>query len=68
MDINPAQKAAVIVAHPDDEALWCGGLILSNPETAWFIATCCRKSDPDRSTKFFRALKVYGANGAMADG
>lgn len=25
-------KAAIIVAHPDDEIIWCGGLILKHPE------------------------------------
>ncbi len=25
-------KCAVIVAHPDDETLWAGGLMLMHPE------------------------------------
>jgi LmbE family N-acetylglucosaminyl deacetylase len=57
----------VIVAHPDDETLWAGGTILTHPNDNWFIATLCRKSDPDRSQKFFHALHDYGAAGAMAD-
>lgn len=60
-------KAAVIVAHPDDETLWAGGMVLSHPEYQWFIACLCRKSDPDRSPKFFRVLKALGAEGSMAD-
>ena len=29
--------------------------------------TLCRKSDPDRAPKFFRAVEQYGAKGFMAD-
>jgi LmbE family N-acetylglucosaminyl deacetylase len=58
---------AVIVAHPDDETLWAGGTILLHPRISWVVATLCRKSDPDRSTRFYRAMKHYGASGVMAD-
>jgi LmbE family N-acetylglucosaminyl deacetylase len=57
----------VIVAHPDDETLWAGGLILSCPEYAWFIISLSRKSDPDRSQKFLHILDYYHASGGMAD-
>jgi len=57
----------VIVAHPDDETLWAGGTILSQPAWRWFIATLCRASDGDRAPRFFQALKVLGADGKMRD-
>ena len=60
-------KAAVVVAHPDDETLWAGGLILSHPERQWMIAALCRASDPDRAPKFRRVTKRLGAMGGMAD-
>jgi LmbE family N-acetylglucosaminyl deacetylase len=60
-------KAAVIVAHPDDETLWAGGMVLSHPEYQWFIVCLCRKSDPDRSPKFYRVLNAMGVEGSMAD-
>ena len=60
-------KCAVIVAHPDDETLWAGGIILLHPETEWTIISICRKSDLNRSPKFFRALKILNAKGAMGD-
>lgn len=63
----PTQHAAVIVAHPDDETLWSGGTILTHPNYQWFVTALCRKSDPDRSKKFFQALHRYDATGAMAD-
>ena len=61
------KKIAVIVAHPDDETLWAGGMILMNPECKWTIISLCRGNDTDRAPKFFNALKIYGARGAMGN-
>lgn len=60
-------KCAVVVAHPDDETLWAGGTILMHPESEWTIVTLCRKSDPDRAPRFFRAVKELNAAGVMGD-
>ncbi len=60
-------ECAVIVAHPDDETLWAGGLMLMHPEVKWTVATLCRKSDLDRAPKFFKALERLNAVGFMAD-
>ena len=60
-------NCAVIVAHPDDETLWTGGLILMHPETQWTVLTLCRLSDPDRSPKFNKTMRALGAEGIMAD-
>ncbi len=64
---STAKSVAVIVAHPDDETLWLGGTILNQPAWRWFILSLCRQSDPDRSPKFFQALKALGADGQMCD-
>ncbi|QBO57061.1 PIG-L deacetylase family protein [Chryseobacterium salivictor] len=61
------KNIAVIVAHPDDEVLWCGGMILLHPECNWFVACLCRKNDPDRAPKFQRTLKELGAQGIMGN-
>jgi LmbE family N-acetylglucosaminyl deacetylase len=61
------KSVAVIVAHPDDETLWAGGLILSNPSAHWFIVCLSRKSDNERATKFYKALKDLGSEGIMGD-
>jgi LmbE family N-acetylglucosaminyl deacetylase len=60
-------RAAVIVAHPDDESLWCGGLILARRDWDWFVLTLCRRSDQDRALRFEGVLRYLGAKGAMAD-
>ncbi len=64
---NNSKSVAVIVAHPDDETLWAGGTILSQPSWRWFILSLCRASDLDRAPKFFQALKILGAEGKMSD-
>jgi LmbE family N-acetylglucosaminyl deacetylase len=64
---GPRPRAAVVVAHPDDETLWCGGYMLTHPEFDWRIVTLCRASDPDRAPKFRRVLEQLGAVGEMAD-
>jgi LmbE family N-acetylglucosaminyl deacetylase len=60
-------RAAVVVAHPDDEILWVGGTLLMNSNCHWTVVTLCRRSDPDRAPKFFKVLKYLGAAGTMGD-
>lgn len=60
-------RVAVIVAHPDDETIWAGGLLLAHLGWDLFIATLSRASDGERAPKFFRVLERLGAEGAMAD-
>jgi SAM-dependent methyltransferase len=52
-------KIAVIVAHPDDEILWCGGLLIRNKG---FDVICCSipYRDPERVLGFFKAMKMLG--------
>ncbi len=60
-------KVVVLVAHPDDETLWAGGTLLMHGGWTTFVGTLCRAGDRDRAPKFFRALDLLGAKGAMAD-
>lgn len=67
MDNRGIKTVAIIVAHPDDETLWAGGTMLCNPAWKCFVVSLCRGSDTDRSTRFFKALKIYHAKGIMGD-
>ena len=67
MNREKSMKVAIIVAHPDDETLWAGGTILNHPEWNCFIVCLSRLSDPDRSERFYRALRTLKSNGIMGD-
>jgi LmbE family N-acetylglucosaminyl deacetylase len=67
IDAEKTKSVALIVAHPDDETLWAGGMILSNPEWNWFIVCLCRRSDTERASKFGKAIKILRAKGIMGD-
>ena len=61
------KKALVIVAHPDDETIWMGGMILKNKDWDWTIFSLCRALDPDRAPKFNKVCEYYGATPIIAD-
>ncbi|MDP4184423.1 MAG: PIG-L family deacetylase [Bacteroidota bacterium] len=65
--MNGKKEVAIIVAHPDDETLWAGGIILCNPSWDCFIVSLCRGKDQDRSVKFHNALKKLNSQGIMGD-
>ncbi len=56
-------NALIIVAHPDDEIIWIGGMILKNKSWNWTILSLCRKNDDDRMPKFFKVCKILNAKG-----
>jgi LmbE family N-acetylglucosaminyl deacetylase len=59
-------RIALVVSHPDDEALFFGGLVLSQPEHAWDVICCTvPRIDPVRAWKFFDACEVLSAKGRL---
>lgn len=55
-------RTLVVVAHADDETLWCGGWLLENPGTD---VCCCSipRNDPQRILDFFIACQALRAKG-----
>jgi len=67
MQAEKSKIVVIIVAHPDDETLWAGGTMLSEPSWNFFIVCLSRKNDPERSAKFHKALQILNAQGIMGD-
>ena len=61
------QSALAIVAHPDDETIWCGGLILRYSNWDWTIFSLCRADDGDRCPKFRRVCEHLQAQAIISD-
>lgn len=61
---NATPKAVILTAHPDDETIFCGGLMLSNPEWNWNIV-CITVQSEDRKKEFERALSAFQNKGVV---
>ncbi len=62
IEVDPlGMRPVVVVAHPDDEVLWAGGLIAHYPQKQWTVICCSiPRRDPIRAYKFFDACEVLG--------
>lgn len=60
------QKNAVVVAHPDDECLWAGGLLARYAARDWTVIACSTpEGDALREPAFFAACHEFGAHGVL---
>lgn len=60
-------NAVMVVAHPDDEIIWAGGVLLRHPDWDWTVLSLCRADDPDRRPKFERVCRRLGVRGLISD-
>ena len=61
-------RKLMVVAHPDDETLWGGGIVLRYPG-GWVIQCCSVPvADPIRADKFLEACRRLGAEGRVLHG
>lgn len=58
-------RKLMIVAHPDDETLWGGGLVLRYPGQWTVVACSTPMADPIRAEKFLVACERLGAAGRV---
>lgn len=50
----------LVVAHPDDEVLWGGLNLISQP--GWFVVCSTHLNDPVRSAEFFKTMSYCNVN------
>ncbi len=65
--MRDAKRGLAVVAHPDDESIWMGGILQRFNDIDWTVISLSRRSDADRMPKFKKVMKFYGAKGKIFD-
>lgn len=55
----PEVKAALFVAHPDDETIWAGGTILTRKDWNWELFVTTYSENDNRGRDFIKAIEKY---------
>jgi hypothetical protein len=62
---DAVRSGVIVVAHCDDETLWCGGL-MARHLFRWTVISCSiPRTDPIRAYKFFEACESLGAKARL---
>ncbi len=64
---SAATRALVIVAHPEDEILWVGGMIMMHPNWNWRIVSVCQDINRTQRSRFLESLQQLGSSGFMVN-
>ena len=57
--VDSEVNALLIVAHPDDETIFCGGTILSHPSWSWNIVCVTMQQNTSRPQEFESTINMY---------
>ena len=62
-DNNSNINALIIIAHPDDETIFCGGVMLSFPKWNWTVVCVTTEQNTLRPQEFNKAIQMYKDSG-----
>jgi hypothetical protein len=60
------RRVAVVVAHPGDEVVWCGGTIITHRKWSWRVVAIHRPAKSSRSAAFAEASRRLGSSSLIA--